>query len=105
MFIMNKETILNYLRNVKIKYQEEGFLIKGLFGSYSRGEENSNSDIDILVEATPEFANKYGFSAIARIHEIQSELSKGLGVTVDLADSTGMGNTGHKFIISKTIYV
>ncbi len=102
---MNKESILQYLTTVKKKYQEEGFLIKALFGSYSRGEENAQSDVDILVEATPAFANKYGFGAINRIKEIQSELSNALGIPVDLADSTGMSQTGKKFIIDRAIYV
>ena len=102
---MKKESILKYLTSVKAKYQEEGFLIKALFGSYSRDEANPNSDVDILVEATPEFASKYGFSAISRIREIQSELSKALDLPVDLADSSGMGKTGKKFIIDRAIYV
>ena len=102
---MKKESILHYLSDVKSKYQEEGFLIKALFGSYSRDEASSDSDIDILVEATPEFASKYGFGAIARIKEIQKEMSQTLGIQVDLADSTGMGSTGKKFIIDRAIYV
>ena len=102
---MNKESILNYLTDVKSKYQREGFLIKALFGSYSRGEADANSDVDILVEATPEFASRYGFGATARIYEIQAELSKALGIEVDLADSTGMSKTGKKFIIDRAIYV
>jgi len=102
---MNKELILNYLVNVKEIYKKEGFLIKALFGSYSRDEADADSDVDILVEATPEFANKYGFGAIKRIHEIQAEISKALGLPVDLADSTGMGKTGKKFIIDRAIYV
>ncbi len=102
---MKKESILTYLADVKAKYQTEGFIIKALFGSYSRDEADSNSDVDILVEATPEFANRYGFGAIARIQEIQAELSQALGLRVDLADSTGMGKTGKKFIIDRAIYV
>ncbi|MBW6487979.1 nucleotidyltransferase domain-containing protein [Sulfurimonas sp.] len=102
---MNKESILNYLVNVKEIYEKEGFLIKALFGSYSRDEADAQSDVDILVEATPEFANKHGFGAIKRIREIQAEISKALGVPVDLADSTGMGKTGKKFIIDRAIYV
>ena len=91
---MNKESILQYLTDVKNKYQDEGFLIKALFGSYSRDKADAKSDIDILVEATPEFASRYGFAAIARIREIQAELTKALGIQVDLADSTGMSQTG-----------
>ena len=102
---MNKISILNYLTDVKNIYKDEGFLIKALFGSYSRGEETKDSDVDILVEATPEFASRYGFGAISRIHEIQAELSSALGVPVDLADSTGMSKTGKKFIIDRAIYV
>ena len=102
---MNKESILKYLVTAKEKYEEEGFLIKALFGSYSRGEENAQSDVDVLVEATPEFANKYGFGAIRRIKEIQTELSTLIGLPVDLADSTGMSQTGKKFIIDRAIYV
>jgi hypothetical protein len=102
---MNRENILNYLSNVKTKYQKEGFYIKALFGSYARNEANSNSDIDILVEATETFANTYGFGAITRIKEIQDELSKALGKPVDLADSSGMGSTAKKFIIDRAIYV
>jgi len=102
---MNKESILNYLTSAKETYKKEGFLIKALFGSYSRGEADAASDVDILVEATPEFADRYGFGAIKRIHEIQAEISKALGLPVDLADSTGMGKTGKKFIIDRAIYV
>ena len=102
---MNKESILSYLADVKHKYQNEGFIIKALFGSHSRDEADADSDVDILVEATPLFASKYGFGAIARIHEIQAELSKALGLPVDLADSTGMSKTAKKFIIDRAIYV
>ncbi len=102
---MRKEDILNYLSSVKEKYQDEGFYIKALFGSYARDEADARSDVDILVEATKEFANKYGFGAIARIKEIQDELSQALGIPVDLADSSGMGSTAKKFIIDRAIYV
>jgi len=102
---MTKEQILNYLANVKSEYQKEGFIIKALFGSYSRDEAQESSDVDVLVEATPEFAEYYGFGAIERINEIQKEMSSALGVKVDLADSTGMGRTAKKFIIDRAIYV
>lgn len=85
--------------------KRRGFLIKALFGSYSRDDATKDSDVDILVEATPEFANKYGFGAIKRIQEIQSEISKAIGLPVDLADITGMSKTGKKFIIDRAIYV
>lgn len=103
--MLKKEEIINYLKSVKSKYEKEGLYIKAIFGSYSRDEANENSDIDILVEATPKFASTYGFRAIRRLKEIEAELSSKLGVPVDLADSSGMGKTAKKFIINKALYV
>ena len=102
---MTKEYILNYLTTVKSKYMHEGIVIKALFGSYSRNEATETSDVDILIEATPKFAEKYGFSAIARLKEIELELGKVFKAKVDLADVSGMGKTAKKFIIDRAIYV
>jgi len=102
---MDTTTILKHLKIAKERYKPEGFIIKALFGSYSRGEQTPQSDVDVLVEATPKFANKYGFNSIKRINEIQKELSKTIGLKVDLADSSGMGQTAQKFIINRAIYV
>ncbi len=103
--ILQRSEIIERLQNIKDRYAGEGFIIKGFFGSYSRDEADENSDIDILIEATPEFAGRYGFKAVSRIREIQSELSDFFKVPVDLADSTGMGRTAKKFIIDRAIYV
>ncbi len=105
MSVLDKSEILSKLKELKLQFNKEGFIIKALFGSYSRDEATENSDIDILVEATPEFANRYGFQAISRIKEIQSEISLLFGVPVDLADSSGMGKTAKKFILDRAIYV
>ncbi len=105
MSVLAKSEILSKLKELKPQFHKEGFIIKALFGSYSRDEATENSDIDILVEATPEFANRYGFQAINRIKEIQSEISVLFGVPVDLADSSGMGKTAKKFILDRAIYV
>lgn len=48
-----------------------------IFGSYVRGEETKDSDIDILVE----FSNKKSLLELVRI---ECELSEILGITVDM---------------------
>ena len=58
--MIEKNEIISKLKELKPLYSKEGFIIKGLFGSYSRDEATENSDIDMLVEATPYFASKYG---------------------------------------------
>lgn len=105
MSLLTKKIILSKLRDIQPIFKQEGFIIKALFGSYSKDNADENSDIDILVEATPQFATKYGFQAISRIKEIEVEISNIFGVSVDLADSSGMGSTAKKFILDRAIYV
>ena len=47
---MDKETILARLKELKPQYEKEGFIIKGIFGSYARDEADESSDIDIAIE-------------------------------------------------------
>jgi len=54
----------------------------GIFGSFSRGEERSNSDIDILID----FNQK---KSLMEIGGIQYDLQEKLGRSVDLVS---MGN-------------
>ena len=44
------QTLQNNLPSLKAKYL---LLSLGVFGSYSRGEETPNSDLDVLYEALP----------------------------------------------------
>lgn len=48
MSILTKSTILSKLKELKPVFEKEGFIIKALFGSYSRDEADENSDVDIL---------------------------------------------------------
>lgn len=57
-----------------------------LFGSCSRGEETSASDIDILVD----FDNSNGMVSLFRMGGILMDLSDLLGRKVDLVDNRGL---------------
>lgn len=57
--------------------KKEGATKVAIFGSYARGEERPESDIDILVE----FPETKGLLTMVRI---ERELSEFLGVKVDL---------------------
>ena len=55
---MTKSEILTFLRSHKDEMREKfGFRKIGLFGSYVRGEQREDSDIDLAVEI--ESSNKY----------------------------------------------
>ena len=52
-----------------------------LFGSYARGEEHEDSDVDLLVQF--DHSNPIGLLAYARMHR---ELEERLGCSVDLVE-------------------
>jgi predicted nucleotidyltransferase len=64
------EDIVNYLK-------EKGAKKVAVFGSYARGEEKTESDIDIVVE----FSEK---KSLLELVKIERELSEILGIKVDL---------------------
>lgn len=59
-----------------------------LFGSYSRGEETPDSDIDIMVD----YDNSNGMVSLFKMGGILMDLSDLLGKKVDLIDSKGLMN-------------
>jgi len=53
---MNKQTILDYLRNYKqILNEKYGINKLGLYGSYARDEATSSSDVDIFYDTNDKF--------------------------------------------------
>ena len=59
----------------------------GIFGSFARNEDTSESDIDILVK----FKNTISLLDLARIHR---ELSQILGKKVDIVTEPSIKNKG-----------
>lgn len=57
-----------------------------LFGSYSRGEENADSDVDILVD----YDHSAGKISLFKMGGMLMDLSEILGKKVDLVDNEGL---------------
>lgn len=72
------EDIKNKLRAYKPTLQDQ-FNVReiGIFGSYVRGEQKKKSDLDILVDF-------YGPISLLKFISLENQLSKYLGVKVDL---------------------
>ena len=84
-------TILSYL----INYNPE---MIGLFGSYSRNENKKGSDIDILVKFKETLS-------LLQLIRIENELSKKLGIKVDLVTEGAIKNTRIKLSIKKDLKI
>ena len=106
MSVLVKSEILEKLKELKAVYNQEGFIIEGLFGSYSSGEANEDSDIDILYDVETIFLEKYkGFVSVSKILDIQNELSSIFHKKVELTSSSGLSKRIQENILAKTIYV
>ena len=73
-----QEDVIQRLKNLNPQLNKNfGVSRLGVFGSYARGEEQKNSDIDVLVEFNKPM-NLFEFS------RLKSFLSDQLGIKVDL---------------------
>ena len=51
---MKRDEVLGKLRNAEAILREQGVAHAALFGSVARGEDRPDSDIDIMIEITPD---------------------------------------------------
>jgi len=101
-----RQNILEKIKKMKIKYASEGFIILGVFGSYARGEEDNESDVDLLFEVTDAFLDKYaGWKACGRLEDIKLEIQQNIGKPVDIADRDALDDIGRRFILPEVVYV
>jgi len=68
-----KKILSEHKEEIRRKY---GVVILGIFGSYARGEQKKNSDVDILIEIEKPIGLKF--------FELWEELEKLLNCEVDL---------------------
>jgi predicted nucleotidyltransferase len=64
-----KDDILKTLKSNKTKLSELGIRNVGLFGSYIRNEQSSESDIDLLIDFDPEKENFDNYMAVYDLFE------------------------------------
>ena len=104
---MNKSDILTKLKELKPKYEKEGLILLGLFGSYARDEANSDSDIDILYDLNEkEFFSLYpGFKTFNKLTQFKNELESIFHNSIDIADKSTLNEIGKKYILKDMIYV
>jgi predicted nucleotidyltransferase len=81
---MTPGSILNVLKNNKELLKRHHVLKLGLFGSYARGEQKRNSDIDILVEFDEKSFGVNYKGYFDTVTSLSTELSSLLRQNVDL---------------------
>lgn len=82
--------------DLKRKY---GVLNIGVFGSYSRGEADKKSDLDILIEFDDTIA-----IGLLEFISIENFLSDKLGIKVDLVEKSAVKPRIGKNILEEVVY-
>jgi len=100
--MITKEEILNTLARDKPELQKQLKVRRkvrrmALFGSYARGEQRADSDVDILVEVDPSIGLEFVTLA--------ERIEKLLGVGVDLVSSRAITSKATELIEPQLIYV
>ena len=93
------EKIKLILSNNKADLNKKYFVSNlGLFGSYVRGDQSENSDIDALVE----FSKPIGLFHFLRLQEYLEEI---LGEKVDLVSKNALKKRIAEHILREVIYI
>ena len=104
--VLSKNDVFEILKRYKYRFEDDGVLIVGLFGSFSRDSADETSDVDVLIETKPLFSKKYkGLRAIVKLSEIREFLEKQFQRDVDLIDKDILVKNTNKHILQKAIYV
>jgi predicted nucleotidyltransferase len=96
--VITKDQIIEALAKDKPELQRRFKVSRlALFGSYARGEQRVDSDVDILVEVEPSI----GLDFVTLAERIE----KLLGTSVDLVSIRAVTDKAMKFIEPELIYV
>lgn len=96
-----KSNILLFLSQEKVQFEKDFRIAKiGLFGSYARGEETEDSDIDIIVEFFPNTENLTDIKDALRAH-IQNTFNR----KVDICREKYIKPYFREQILKSAIYV
>lgn len=100
--MLSKGDIVSKLKELKPKYEQEGLILLGLFGSYAKDNQTNFSDIDIAYKLDyAKFSQKYrdGFSKLLRIDDVKSELQQIFKAKIDFVPDS------NKELLKDIVYV
>lgn len=95
----SKEYIIKTINNHKEHIQSFGIRNIGLFGSYVRGEQTVESDIDLLVDLEPEYEKFDNYMALCDFLE---EIFK--GEKIEVVTKSGLSPYIGPKILKEVIY-
>ncbi|MCA1993253.1 MAG: nucleotidyltransferase family protein [Coleofasciculus sp. S288] len=90
-----KEKLLQYKPIIQEKYKVSEL---GIFGSYVRGEQTEDSDVDVLVEFSE-------IPGLLKFIDLENYLADNIGIKVDLVRKGALKSKIGQRILSEVIYL
>ena len=95
-----RDQILSFLSQNKKLFRDKFHIVRiGLFGSYARGEQNINSDIDLLVEFEDNTQDLYELKI-----QLKEFFKKNIGIEVDICREKYIKPRIKNSILKETVY-
>ena len=95
-----RDQILKFLAQNKKLFRDKYHIVRiGLFGSYARGEQNKNSDIDLLVEFEENTQDLYDIKL-----QLKDFFRIQLGIDVDICREKYIKPRFKNSILKETVY-
>jgi predicted nucleotidyltransferase len=95
-----RDQILTFLSQNKKLFRDKYHIIRiGLFGSYARGDQNNNSDIDLLVEFEENTQDLYELKL-----QLKDFFRIKLGIEIDICREKYIKPRIKKSILKETVY-
>ncbi len=98
--MLKKETILEILRTEKASLSGFGVSNIGLFGSYVKGSQHKDSDIDLLVDFYP---TQETFDNLMAVYDILERAFK--DYKIEIMTKNGLSKHIGSYILKETEYV
>jgi hypothetical protein len=95
-----KENIIAILKSHKSELSKYGVSAIGLFGSYLRHEQSTNSDIDLLIDFDPD---KENFDNYMAVYDLFEELFK--NEKIEIVTKNGLSKYIGPKILNDVMYV
>lgn len=98
--MLTREQILAFIRKNRTLLKTRYHIVKiGVFGSYARGEQTGNSDLDLVVEFEKNTPNLYELKL-----ELRSFFQAQLGIKVDICREKYIKTRFRESILTEAVY-
>lgn len=96
-----RDEIISFIARNKSLFRKKFHITKiGIFGSYARGEQNKDSDIDLIVEFEDNTPNLYDLKL-----DLKEFFRSKLGIEVDICREKYIKPRIKEEILKETLYV